>query len=157
MCRTKKTRWSSDNARPRLQIRKRTKQQHILGETGDSLHVGQTTHQSHMLKSQPPPTSVFCVQDWWIQTGSASAPPRTPYASCHVLSPFSVRGWQWAEASQYIQYCPYTWCLYCTGFMSSSFPGSVLYLAPLKIYLILLHCICSNECDLSAPHPPREM
>lgn len=44
----------------------------------------------------------FFVQDWWIQTGSASAPPHTPYASCHVLLPCSVSGWHWAEASQYI-------------------------------------------------------
>lgn len=51
-------------------------------------------HIGHMCK--PPPLS---VQDWWIQNGSASAPPYATYASCHVLSPCSVRGWQWDEAS----------------------------------------------------------
>lgn len=55
-----------------------------------------------MHKSQPPPTSVFCIQDWWIQTSSASTPPHAPYASCHVLSPCSVRHGRWDEASQYI-------------------------------------------------------
>lgn len=54
------------------------------------------------IKVSPSPPLFFCVQDWWIQTGSASAPPHTPYAGCRVLSPCSVRGWHWAEASQYI-------------------------------------------------------
>lgn len=108
-----------------------------------------------MHKSQPPPP-LFSASK--IDGCSLAVPARHPLP--HMLAAmFSPPAQLEADTEmRYLNtYCPYTLYPCHTGFMSSSFQGSVLYVTPLKIYCILLHCIHSNECDPSAPHPPPEM
>ena len=81
--------------------RLRESSERFSGRTGAAATVQDKPHISHTCIKVPPPPLHLCVQDWLVRTGSASAPPHPPYASCHVLSHRSVRGWHCAEASQY--------------------------------------------------------